>query len=127
MKIYLILEKLFNENFKWTGYSSDQKYFLYRDLEYAEQVVRRKTIELFKDLVDNSEYDFLDYNNYQKKSNKLNNFINKHSVFSNIDEFSNEDILEETSKHDDLIIEYLEIINLSFYHIKEAEFDDILA
>ncbi len=127
MKIYLILEKLFNENFKWTGYSSDQKYFLYRDLEYAEQVVRRKTIELFKDLVDNSEYDFLDYNNYQKKSNKLNNFINKHSVFSNIDEFSNEDILEETSKYDDLIIEYLEIINLSFYHIKEAEFDDILA
>jgi len=126
MKIYLILEKCFNENFSWIGYSSDQKFFLYKDLEYAEQTVRRKTIELFRDLVENKEYAILDYEiGYRKK---VQAFVNKHSILENIPDCpSTEDILDEIAKTDNFIIEYLRITDLSFYDIKETEFDDILA
>lgn len=126
MKIYLILEKYFNENFRWSGYSIDQKFFLYKDLEYAEQIVRRKTIELFRDLIENKEYAILDYEIGYR--NKVQAFVDKHSIIENIPDYqSTEDILDEIAKNDDFIIEYLRVTDLSFYDIKETEFDDILA
>lgn len=126
MKIYLILEKSVNEAFDWVGYSSNQnKYLLYKDFEYAERMLKLKTIEVFKDLVKDKEYGILNHDVISR--NAVEKFIDKHSeLMDNIDDESC-NILDVVAKNDDLIIEYLVITGISFYHIVQAEFDDILA